>query len=361
MIFKSTPKNTQTLKTACSASALYWRDFAPMLTKADQSSRRCSCEARCASGPFEVLSMYPGVFRSKRREEINSCILVCIDQAVRSSCPLRERSDTVRPLRRVTGAGQSSQLRMAVATLWVGKQLTCGVVGWYQGAHRLRAALPRSWLIDIVVIAPPELHNAVLLECPTARPVWVGRALESAARGCVRTGHQWTLMLKWEVMAWTSKRTNPPTATRGTALLDYDAVLFTDVDVDLVPAEQLTQSLRARWRHVLPHWTNRNTSALRPSAAAKHGSFPAESDVRALALPDHEAPVNTGMLLIRPDAALFDDGIDVMRRCRFNFSHGEHRLAPTCVCLAITLRMYAPPTQVGSFLAGHSRSSVGSA
>ena len=314
-----------------------------------KSARRCSCEARCTAGPFEVLSMYPGVFRSKGREEIDSCIRVCIDQAVRSSCPLRARSDTVRPLRRAADAGQSPQLRMAVATLWVGKQLTCGVVGWCQGARRLREALPRSWLVDIVVIAPPELHSAVRLECPTARPVWVGRALESAARGCVRTGHQWTLMLKWEVVAWTSKRTSPATATREAALLDYDVVLFTDVDVDLVPAEQLTQPLRARWRHVLPHWTNRNTSALRPSAAAKHRSFSVEPNVRALALPDHEAPVNTGMLLIRPDAALFDDGIDVMRRCRFNFSHGEQRLAPRVCLLAITLRAHACQRRLGAF------------
>ena len=292
-----------------------------------KNARRCSCEARCTAGPFEVQSMYPGVFRSKGREDIGSCIRVCVDQAVRSSCPLRVRSDPARPLRRTAKAGKTPLLRMAVATLWVGKQLSCGVVGWCQGAHRLREALPHSWLIDIVVVAPPELHSAVRLECPTAIPVWVGRALESAARGCVRTD-QWKLMLKWEVVAWNSERTSPATATRGAAL-DYDAVLFTDVDVDLVPAEQPTQPLRARWRHVLPHWTGCNVSTLRPSAATHYSSFSPKPAVRALVIPDHASPVNTGMLLIRPDAALFDDGVDVMRRCRFNFSHGERQNSPS--------------------------------
>ena len=36
---------------------------------------------------------------------------------------------------------------------------------------------------------------------------------------------------------------------------------FADVDVDIVPAEQLAQPLRKRWKHVLPRWTGRNASA----------------------------------------------------------------------------------------------------
>ena len=105
-----------------------------------------------------------------------------------------------------------------------------------------------------------------------------------------RQGGWWQLSLKWNVLGWTQ----------------YDAVLFVDMDAELLPLGVYDHAQAvARWVALLHN-------------------FVQSPRARVVALPDHSTPVNTGLMLLRPDRALYDDGVRVMRGCHYNSSHGWH-------------------------------------
>ena len=85
-----------------------------------------------------------------------------------------------------------------------------------------------------------------------------------------------------------------------------DAVLFADVDVDLLPPDVSVESVRASWGSSLPKLvaSGRSTS------------------VRAVVSPDPASAINAGLLLLLPDASLYRDGLSVLRRGGF---HGPER------------------------------------
>ena len=103
-----------------------------------------------------------------------------------------------------------------------------------------------------------------------------------------RQGGRWQLTFKWNLFAWTQ----------------YDAVLFVDMDAELLPLGAYDHAEAvARWVALLHNFVHS------PRA-------------RLVALPDHSTPINTGLMLLRPDRALHDDGARVLRACLYNSSHG---------------------------------------
>ena len=82
--------------------------------------------------------------------------------------------------------------------------------------------------------------------------------------------------------------------------LDFDRVIFTDTDVDpyLGTSYSSVQFQRAR-KHV----------RLMPKGMMYGYS-------------DHESPVNTGILVVRPNVTLYELGKQVIKRCKFNVTHG---------------------------------------
>ena len=129
-------------------------------------------------------------------------------------------------------------------------------------------------------------------DCPGAMFVPADPALEDTSRSCATAtgvkGHRYRVQYGWQAMK----------------LTEYDVVLKSDLDVDLNPPESNGAKTRARWQQMLPQLTR------------------AHRGVHSLAHADHAAPLNTGLVLLRPSKALYDEGIDVLRRCSFNKSHG---------------------------------------
>jgi hypothetical protein len=172
------------------------------------------------------------------------------------------------------------------------------MVQWCQNALRLEARLPRHWRVEQLVMSrSPDLVNRLssLSGCRALKPVAVPPALSNAARACVHKLRyhedlffQGVNLHKWQLFA----------------LSAYDLLLFADVDLELVPlAEHEPSWSAAAWQRFFERFMNR-------------------PHLRIAVDPDAYSPLNGGLMLIRPSAALYDEGLGVLRACRFNTSHG---------------------------------------
>lgn len=93
------------------------------------------------------------------------------------------------------------------------------------------------------------------------------------------------------------------------ALVDYDAVLYADVDIDLMPSNEVGAAAR-RWAELSRRLlTNRE--------------WP-----RFIANADAMAPVNSGLFVARPSRSTFDEGLRAIGTCRYNRSHGWGHAGP---------------------------------
>jgi hypothetical protein len=94
------------------------------------------------------------------------------------------------------------------------------------------------------------------------------------------------------------------------AHVEYEAVFYTDADVDLLAHSWQLKS-HARFMTVLNEtWT----TGLR--------EFLAETRVRMVASPDFHSPINTGVLLVKPSLAVFEQGVGLLERGRFDRNLG---------------------------------------
>ncbi len=88
------------------------------------------------------------------------------------------------------------------------------------------------------------------------------------------------------------------------ALTQFDVVLFADADLEVMPiAEQPAAAAGRAWARTI------NALLRAPT-------------VTIVANPDGHAPLNTGFMLLKPSRALFDEGVRVMRGCRFSYDFG---------------------------------------
>ena len=160
------------------------------------------------------------------------------------------RSLMLATLQLVASSSQPGQpRRVAITTFWDGSlTYECALPLWCQSAARLGAVLPEAIAPEVVLIAPRPSA-----ECPAAkRRVWDAETAAasrqyvqrmSRSRRATRAGGanmesflKDAVLLKWTV--WT--------------MLDFDLVLFSDLDIDVLPAStrnhrQLTRS-RTRTR-----------------------------------------------------------------------------------------------------------------
>jgi len=155
------------------------------------------------------------------------------------------------------------------------------------------------------------------------------RCLDSLRERRYYTGMPSQTLIKWLVFS----------------LTEYDAVFFADQDVDPMPLETDAALVRAAWRHQLPVFLrHRRAQQIDrvPAAAARrhagggaqhgtpsgaqHGAF--AGALHLLGATDASAPLNTGQMLLRPSAALYHDGLRVLRRCRANATHGWDEVGP---------------------------------
>lgn len=101
------------------------------------------------------------------------------------------------------------------------------------------------------------------------------------------------------------------------SLVDFDAVLFADIDVDVFPSGLLAEHVREAWKHALP--------LLMEQAASE--------TTRLVASPDGYSLIHAGVLLALPprDTRLFDEGVAVLH-APFNETHGWNVSGPPHQC-----------------------------
>jgi hypothetical protein len=213
--------------------------------------------------------------------------------------------------------------------------LPCGLLPWCASVRRLRDALPADVVastlaIDATIMARRQRAASCRTEpwdpqdCPELRWLSPSPALLDAASGhlrrrldaCVRRqpscATHWLAssrfskviirlggtLLKWELMR----------------LVEYDAILFSDMDVDLMPTRLLPVGrgatalapIREEWARMLP-------ILMAPDAS-----------IRMVASADWSSPINAGLLLLRPSAAIFREGLDALH-APFDTSRGWNR------------------------------------
>jgi hypothetical protein len=192
-----------------------------------------------------------------------------------------------------------------------GYDVRCALTQWCLSVMRLEAALP-AWRVRRLVIVALGQSTAWLnssagcaLEAFTPAPRLRDAASSCAARVAASSyAHLTSLqrtsgyvhdsayfkeinMLKWHIFA----------------MHEFEVILFADADLEVVPYAEKPRSLITKvWSSVL----------------ARFRASPA----KVIADPDSDAPLNTGFMLIKPDAQIFDEGLAVMERCVYNRTVG---------------------------------------
>ena len=168
---------------------------------------------------------------------------------------------------------------------------------------------------------PPDGDELDLQDCPELRLITPSPALRHAVRDFMVRRHEqfaatkpafgtskqamaWldrmgTTLYKWELMAQGDK---------------YDALLFSDLDMELLPP----------WLHygnVANEWASQLTNLVGRTRGVTGGG--SQALVRLVASPDWSSPVNAGLMLLLPPPhrGMFHRGLEVLY-APFNTTHG---------------------------------------
>ena len=225
--------------------------------------------------------------------------------------------------------------------------VACALLGWCASARRLQAALPPHWSVELIVISSGRTTRDLMMhdrsevpgsqcpggwlsrdtealveaDCPLMRRIEPSQALQAAVThhlhslsrhatakaGVTRSqARQWLSHLGPTLYKWELMRLG----------VDYDAILFTDIDVDVLPPSMRPRVVAEEWLHMLP-------KLVRQRRDGDGGDGGAAEVVRCIGTGDHSAPINAGVLLLLPPSSsnLYDDGIAVLNS-PFNMSHG---------------------------------------
>lgn len=139
-------------------------------------------------------------------------------------------------------------------------------------------------------------RTVLAADCPQMKLQVLDPALREAVStyansptgGC-RAKWQTTVLYKWWV----------------TSLVEYSIVILADLDVQLLRPEQPTAAVAARWRRTWDY------------------AVPPDGRSRVLSEGDHWGPFNGGLWTLgRPSRELYESGLALLRRGRWNTSHG---------------------------------------
>ena len=201
---------------------------------------------------------------------------------------------------------------LAIFGVACGPRARCGLVRWCQQASRLRSALGPVGLQSTVVVLTDDSDEYVQADCANATVVRVDARLDAAARHCYsslqgslreqwswhRLGGAHSVHYKWQAHALTR----------------YELVLVLDMDVLVMPQSIQVRKVQQRWALMAPQ--------LLGAVANVNGT-------RVLAHPDVTgSPFHGGLVLLRPDIATYQAGLDVLERCRMNSTHGWELVGP---------------------------------
>ena len=229
-----------------------------------------------------------------------------------------------------------ARLRLAIATLFVPapdpcKGAGCAVLGWCNNARRLAATLGVSMDLVVITITDTEesqrhrgrsassptgscsrvdaaTERLSALDCPNLRHIHPKPRLIHAAQAHVRRAAAAARHRGDEARALYIERLGP-TLYKWELIrhAEYDAVLFSDLDVELLPLQHDAALLRAEWATQLPLLV----AAARGAPGMMVGSA------------DSNTPLNSGLFWLFPprDSHLYERGVAVLN-APYNHSHG---------------------------------------
>ena len=205
-------------------------------------------------------------------------------------------------------------IRLALVTLAVqhkdGYDMTCALLQWCQNARRLERVLPRHWHVARLVIgtgnddwiAPSAGCAMTVVRAEASFEAAAGACAAhltntsdqfAAARGQVYGYiHKYSYFKKANLLKWMLF-----------SLVPYDVILFADADVEIMPIAEASAETAGLWVLAVTRLLSHEAALL-------------------VADPDRQAPLNTGYMFLRPDHALYADGLRVVTRCLFNRSVG---------------------------------------
>lgn len=244
----------------------------------------------------------------------------------------------------VEGGGGVKLALVTVATnaprLKFGYSVKCALLQWCQSARRLQRVLPASWRVRRLVIGSLKeaswLNSSAGCQLQLIEPE---RELLDAAQACatrLATSSRAFIAAEGRVSGYVHDSTMFKQLNNLKlhllALAAYDVVCFADADVELMPyAEGSVAATSRAWVRVI-------TNLLQDASVALLGN------------PDGQSPLNTGVMLLKPNATLFADGVGVLRRCQFNRTHGwDHVGRPSSLRVEpMLLRAHVGAANVGT-------------
>jgi hypothetical protein len=205
-----------------------------------------------------------------------------------------------------------------VTTFYVARESNhrayCGLKRWCHTADWAAANVVPG--LDVLIIT--NMVELAQHECPNARVVPFNRGLVNMVsqwdtrstrldRGSrVTSSCPFNTLLKWDAVSPRHYRTG----TR--------SVLYLDSDVDAGWMTSVAALKRYRFLQKLEEFEHDQTCDLR-------------------ATPDHMAPVNTGIMLLKPSKSMFAEGMAVLRTRAFSLSTGFNGTGPPKEALAATV------------------------
>lgn len=168
--------------------------------------------------------------------------------------------------------------------------------------HLFSACLPRG--VDVLMRrigrAPVTVHE---IHAPELEDALQGLYRQQQASGCCpewdkRRSSKFRTLLKWQFVSEFS----------GARLV---AVLDLDVEVNPHLVRTTVSAIRERHaKRLAAGWISLLRCAL------------SNTSVSLLSWADHSSPVNAGFMLVQPSTDIYDEGVQVLRRARYNATHG---------------------------------------
>lgn len=190
-------------------------------------------------------------------------------------------------------------LRAAIVTLWDGEPaFACALMHWCDHAQRLAWVFRQYLSVDTemaAVLTTDRGDDVVRSDCPQLQVIRPDAALLTAVHRFATIGcrGRWAgglqNMYKWLVFG----------------LVQYQLIIYADLDVELLRPEQPPGMVGERWRRTF------------------HVAAPPSRTPRVLSDKDMESPFNGGLwTLAWPSSELYQRGISLMRRVRWNETDG---------------------------------------
>lgn len=190
-------------------------------------------------------------------------------------------------------------MRAAIVTLWDGEPaFACAVMHWCDHALRLGRLLEEYLGAHMelnIVLTSSKGDDVIASDCPELKVLRPDAVLFAAVQRFATIGcrDRWAgglqNMFKWLVFG----------------LVQYELIIYADLDVELLRPEQPVAVVGERWR------------------SSFRNAVPENGESRFLSTNDMESPLNGGLwTLARPSRRLYERGLHLMRTVRWNESDG---------------------------------------